>query len=206
MSQQNLVCNLEVLPASLPTEATAGCSLLLLVALETQDNQPVPWEDLAQSVTLSLTLPPAAGDAAADAAAAGTSRGGKGSKGGRGGSKKAEVLLLAPEVLFEGADQELEGLTPAAAEAAAAAAAHGCVVCFRTLELAMAGCYTLKAEYRELRPQLLPALSKEVRGGCWGPVALVTREHAVTCRLMPALTRNPASLFLLWPPSPICSP
>lgn len=167
VSQQNLVCNLEILPASLPaqgSEPAAGCSLLLLVALQTEDQQPLPWEDLCQGLTLSLALPAAGGDAA-EAAAAGGGRG-KGSKAaGRAAAaaRKAEApLILTPECMFEGAQQQLEGLGQEAAGAAAEAAVQGCVVCFRTPELTAAGMYTLTADYRELRPQLLPGLSKEV--------------------------------------------
>jgi hypothetical protein len=159
VSQQNLVCNLEVLPACLPADedgAVAGGSLVLLVALETEDQQPVPWDDLLQSCSLRLTLP-----LVDEGGAAGGGAGRGKSKAGKGGSARAEVQVLPPECLYEG--QQVEGLAAAAAGAAAGAAARGCVVCFRTPELTAAGGYTVAAEYREGRPQLLPGLGKEVR-------------------------------------------
>jgi hypothetical protein len=159
--QHNFVCSLAVVPASLPAadSAVAGCSAVLLVAVETENQQAIPWDAISTGLTLSLEVP----DAAADAAAAAGAAGGSKSKGGRSGkgSKRPEALVLTPECLFA-AQQELEGLAPAAAEAAAAAATAGCVACFRTPQLTTAGTYTVAAEFRETRPELLPGLKKEV--------------------------------------------
>jgi hypothetical protein len=159
--QHNFVCNLEVLPVSLPAadSNTAGCSSVLLVAVETENQQPTPWEAISTGMTLSLEVPDAAADTAAAAGAAGSSRG-KGAHSSK-ASKRPDALLLTPECLW--ADQQIEGLGVAAAEAAAAAAPAGCVVCFRTPQLIAAGSYTVAAEFRETRDELLPGLKKEVR-------------------------------------------
>ena len=76
---------------------------------------------------------------------------------GKSSSRKADVIQLTPERVWDG---EAEGVEPAVAEVAAAAAQQGCVVCFSTPELTLAGLYTLTAEYVEGRPELLPAMPK----------------------------------------------
>lgn len=158
--QHNFVCNLAVVPESLPADngSAAGCSLVLLVLVDTENQQPLPWEAIISGVTLSLQVPDAAETAAAAAGAAGSSkpRGGRGNK----NSKGPEALVLTPECIFTAQDQ-IEGLGAAAAAAAAAAPA-GCVVCFRTPQLTAAGCYTVAAEFRETREELLSGLKKEV--------------------------------------------
>lgn len=160
--QHNFVCDLTILPASLPAadSNTAGCSAVILVAVATENQQPVPWEAISSGLTLSLEVPDAA---AADGAAAATGNAstakGKAARGKA--SKRSEVLLLNPECLFT-PQEEVEGLGPAAAEAAASAATGGCVVCFRTPQLTTAGSYTAAAEFRETRPELLPGFKKEV--------------------------------------------
>jgi hypothetical protein len=160
--QHNFVCNLEVLPASLPAadSNTAGCSSVLLVAVETENQQPVPWEAISTGMTLSLEVPDAAADAAAAAGAAGSSRG-KGGRSSSKASKRPDALILTPECLWAD-QQQIEGLGAAAAEAAAAAAPAGCVVCFSTPQLTATGSYTVAAEFRETREELLPGLKKEV--------------------------------------------
>jgi hypothetical protein len=153
--QQNYVCNLEVLPSSLPTgSAGAGSQLQLLLAVHTEDQQPLPWDVLSGSLTLSL-VPPSGPPAEAGEAAAG-SKAGKG----KSGSRKADIIQLTPERIWDG---DAEGMEPAVAEAAAAAAQQGCVVCFSTPELTLAGLYTLTADYVEGRADLLPAMPKQVR-------------------------------------------
>lgn len=157
------MCNLAIVPVSLPAADSnvAGCSAVLLVAVETENQQAIPWDPISTGLTLSLEVPDAAADAAAAAGPAGGSKG-KGARSSK-GSKRPEALVLTPECLFA-AQQEMEGLGSAAAEAAAAAAAAGCVACFRTPQLTTAGTYTVAAEFRETRPELLPGLKKEV--GC----------------------------------------
>lgn len=148
------MCNLEVLPGSLPAgSAAAGSQLQLLVAVHTEDQQALPWDVLSSSLVLSLA-PPNGPPAEAGEAAAG-SKAGKG----KSSSRKADVIQLTPERVWDG---EAEGVEPAVAEAAAAAAQQGCVVCFSTPELTLAGLYTLTAEYVEGRPELLPAMPKQV--------------------------------------------
>jgi hypothetical protein len=158
--QHNFVCNVAVMPESLPAadSSAAGCSLVLLVLVETENQQPLPWEAISSGVTLSLEVPDAAEAAAVAAVAAGSSkgRGGRGSK----GSKGPEALVLTPECVFT-AQEQIEGLGEAAA-AAAVAAPTGCVVCFRAPQLTAAGCYTVAAEFRETREELLSGLKKEV--------------------------------------------
>lgn len=167
--QHNFVCNVAVMPESLPAadSSAAGCSLVLLVLVETENQQPLPWEAISSGVTLSLEVPDAAEAAAAAAGAAGSSkgRGGRTSK----GIKGPKALVLTPECVFS-AQEQIEGLGPAAAAAAAAAPA-GCVVCFRTPQLTAAGCYTVAAEFRETREELLSGLKKEVSKSplCAGP-------------------------------------
>jgi hypothetical protein len=152
--QQNFVCNLELLPGSLPAAGSAaGRQLQLLVAVHTEDAQPLPWDVLSGSLTLSLTPPNRPPAEAGEAAA-----GGKGGKG-RSSSRKADVIQLMPERIWDG---DADGIEPAVAEAAAAAAQQGCVVCFSTPELTLAGQYTLTAEYVEGRAELLPALPRQV--------------------------------------------
>lgn len=138
---------------------------MLLVAVESENQQPIPWEAIADGMTLSLEVPDAAAEAAAAAAgAAGSSKGkaGRSSKAG----KRPEALILTPECLFA-KQQQVEGLGSAAAQAAAAAAPAGCVVCFRTPQLTAAGSYTVAAEFRETREELLLGLKKEVRCVEW---------------------------------------
>jgi hypothetical protein len=152
--QQNFVCNLEVLPSSLPAAGSAaGSQLQLLVAVHTEDQQPLPWDVLSSSLTLSLAPPNGPSAEAGEAAA-----GGKGGKG-KSSSRKADVIQLTPERVWDG---DAEGMEPAVAEAAAAAAQQGCVVCFSTPQLTLAGLYTMTAEYVEGRAELLPALPKQV--------------------------------------------
>lgn len=161
--QHNFVCNLSVVPASLPAAGSnaAGCSAVLLVAVETENQQGIDWEALSSGLSLSLEVPDASEAAAAVAGVTGSSKG-KAGRAGK-GSKRPEALVLSPECLLPPDDQkQVEGLAPAAAEAAAAAAAAGCVVCFRTPQLTVAGGYTVAAEYRETREQLLAGLTKEV--------------------------------------------
>jgi hypothetical protein len=152
--QQNFVCNLEVLPSSLPAAgSTAGSQPQLLVAVHTEDQQPLPWDVLSGSLTLSLAPPNSPPVETGEAAA--------GAKAGRGknSSRKADVIQLTPERVLDG---DAEGMEPAVPEAAAAAAQQGCVVCFSSPELTLAGLYTLTAEYVEGRAELLPALPKQV--------------------------------------------
>lgn len=161
--QHNFVCNVAVLPESLPAadSNTAGCSAVLLVAVEAENQQPIPWEAINNGMTLSLEVPDAAAEAAAAAAGAAGSSKGKGGRSSKAG-KRPEALILTPECLFA-EQRQIEGLGPAAAQAAAAAALAGCVVCFRTPQLTAAGSYTVAAEFRETREELLPGLKKEVR-------------------------------------------
>lgn len=138
---------------------------MLLATVETENQQPLPWDALSSGLTLSLELPDAADAAAAAAgggAGGGSSKGGKAGRGAKGAaSKRTETLVLTPECMF-GVPQQTEGLGAAAAEAAGAAAASGCVVCFRTPALTVAGGYTVAAEYRETRDELLAGMKKEV--------------------------------------------
>lgn len=152
LCQQNFVANLEVLQCSIPAEdsCTAGCTLQLLVAVETENQQQIPWEVLSSGLSLSLTPPSGSEEAAAPAA---------GKKGGRVGGRKADIIQLSPERIWE---PQSGGLEQTAAEAASAAAERGCLVCFSSPELTVAGQYTLTAEYTETRPELLPGLSKQV--------------------------------------------
>jgi hypothetical protein len=170
--QHNFVCNLGVLPASFPAEdsgAAAGSSLVLLVGIETENQQPVPWGAISSGMTLSLEVPEA--DAAAGAAAGAGSSKGKGSRASKGG-KRPEALVLSPECMLTVQElQSVEGLGGAAAEAAAAAAPAGCVVCFRTPQLTAAGSYTVAAEFRETRDELMAGLKKEVRAQLLAVVA-----------------------------------
>lgn len=143
---------MEILPSSVPSDnSTVGCKLHLLVAVDTEDQQPVPLDVLSTSMQLSL-LPPS------PAAEAGTTSG-KGRK--AVAARKADAIILSPQGLWD-AQQQIEGLEAAAAEAAAAAAKRGCVVWFSTQELTAAGQYTITAEYAESREQLLIGLSKQV--------------------------------------------
>ncbi|KAF8056436.1 SMCHD1 [Scenedesmus sp. PABB004] len=152
VAQQNFVVGLELLPASLPGEAggAAGAGLQVLVALDTEDRAPLPWEAVADGLTLCLAPP--GGEAGGKA---------KGGKGGAGAGRRADAVVLSPERLFDPAADEAAGLGAAVAEAAAAAAPRGCVVVFATPPLTAAGQYTLTAEYAERRPALLPGLSKQ---------------------------------------------
>jgi hypothetical protein len=161
--QHNFVCNMGILPASLPAEdssTAAGSSLVLLVGVETENQQPVPWGTISSGMTLSLEVPEA--DAAASAVAGAGSSKGKGHRASK-GSKHPDALVLSPECILAVQElQSVEGLGQAAAEAAAAAAPIGCVVCFRTPQLTAAGSYTVAAEFRETRDELLAGLKKEV--------------------------------------------
>jgi hypothetical protein len=164
--QHNFVCNLGVLPASLPADdssTAAGSSLVLLVGVETENQQPVPWGAISSGMTLSLEVPDVEAAAAAGAAAGAGSSKGKGHRASK-GSKRPEALVLSPVCILTVQEiQSVEGLGEAAAEAAAAAAPSGCVVCFRTPQLTSAGSYTVAAEFRETRDELVAGLKKEVR-------------------------------------------
>eukprot|EP00775_Hariotina_reticulata_P002831 gene2831-3124_t len=168
VAQQNYVVNLEVMPASLPAagNSTVGRVLQLLVALETENLQPVPWDVISSSLALALA-PPFPGSALESTAGA-AAGGGWGSKAnGRKGSakgsapRKADVLSLVPDKLFDAQQVQLDGWAPELLQAAAVAASRGCVVVFNSPELLVAGQYTVTAEYTENRPQLLPGLSKQ---------------------------------------------
>lgn len=149
------MCNLQVLPSSVPASSTVGCKLQLLVSLDTEDQQPVSWDILTSSIHLALT-PPTVEAVAVTA----TSKGRKAAA----AARKADVVTLVPAGLWD-PQQSIEGLEPAAVEAAAAAAARGCVVWFSSEELLLAGQYTVTAEYVESREQLLLGLSKQVCQG-----------------------------------------
>jgi hypothetical protein len=179
VAQQNYVANLEVMPASLPAtgNSAVGRVLQLLVALETENLQAVPWDVISSSLTLALA-PPDPG-AAAELAAAGPTAAAAGGKGhgkkaaGKGSTtRKADVLALVPDKLFDTQEDQPDGWAPELLQAAGAAAARGCVVMFTSPELLVAGHYTVTAEYTESRPQLLPGLSKQVRNvpaaATWG--------------------------------------
>lgn len=163
MAQLNYVCNLEVLPGSLACEESisVGCRLHVLVAVDTEDQQPVPLEDLSSSIRLKLSAP-AAGAAAS-------------SSKGRKVAQKTDVILLDPAGMWD-PEHAPDGLSSAAAEAAATNVGRGCIVLFTTEELLMAGQYTVAAEYTEQREQLLMGLPKQVSCG------VVCTQSAVTFR------------------------
>jgi hypothetical protein len=140
--QHNLVTELQIQPSSLPAndQAPVGQVFTPTVVVTTEDGAPLPWEVVSSSLSLILTMPSAGGGSSSTKAKA----------------RPAEIIPLVPDRLASQAAASGDG-------AEGQQPVKGCVVCFTTPELTVAGSYTMAAEYREGRDDLLPYLGKQVR-------------------------------------------